>query len=152
MTDTIERSVLLDAPLDKVWDALSDHRRFGDWFKVALDQPFAAGQPSTGHITHAGYEHIRWTADIVEVEPPHRFSYRWHPFAIDPDRDYSAEPTTLVEFVLAKEGNGTRLTVNERGFNALPDERRQEAFKSHEGGWSEQMDNIRAYLAKVDTA
>ena len=152
MADSIERSALLDAPLDKVWAAISDHRRFGDWFKVALDQPFAAGQESTGHITHSGYEHIRWNADVVTLDAPHRFAFRWHPFAIDPERDYSAEPTTLVEFALASEGDRTRLTVTEHGFDALPDERRAEAFQAHEGGWTQQMENIRAYLARAETA
>lgn len=152
MADTIERTVLLDAPLGQAWRAIGDHRRFGDWFKVALDQPFEAGKTSTGHITHPGYEHIRWNAQVVEVSPPHRLAFRWHPFAIDPDTDYSDEPTTLVEFVLAEEGDGTRLTVTESGFDALPEQRRAEAYESNEGGWTQQMDNIRAYLEQNQDA
>lgn len=148
MADSIEQTILLDAPVDEVWQAISDHQRFGEWFRVALDQPFVAGQRSTGHITHAGYEHIRWNADVETVDPPRALVFRWHPYAIDPARDYSDEPTTRVEFRLQPEGNGTRVTVTESGFDALPDSRRDEAFRMNSSGWAAQADNLRDYLAR----
>ena len=145
--DRIEQSIPLPAPIDRVWRAISDHREFGTWFKVALDQPFAAGQPSTGHMTNEGYEHLRWNASVEAVEPPHRLAFRWHPYAIEPGRDYSSEPTTLVEFLLEPAGGGTLLRVIESGFDALPDSRRDEAFRMNSGGWAKQVENIRDYLA-----
>jgi uncharacterized protein YndB with AHSA1/START domain len=147
MTDSIRKSTHIAAPIDRVWRAISDHREFGTWFKVALDQPFEAGKPSTGHITHPGYEHIRWTADVVAVEPPHRLAFRWHPYAIDPAVDYSNEPTTLVEFRLAERDGGTDVEVVESGFDAIPPGRRDEAFRMNEHGWEQQMVNVRDYLA-----
>lgn len=145
--DRIEQSITLPAPIDRVWRAISDHREFGTWFKVALDQPFAAGQPSTGQMTNKGYEHVRWNASVEAIEPPHRFAFRWHPYAIEQDRDYSKEPTTLVEFLLEPDGDGTRLRVIESGFDALPKSRRDEAFRMNSGGWAKQVDNVRNYLA-----
>ena len=88
MTDTITKTTHVKAPIDRVWRAISDHQEFGTWFKVALDRPFQAGQTSTGKITHPGYEHVAWNAEIEAIEPNRRFALRWHPFAIDPDADY----------------------------------------------------------------
>ena len=103
------------------------------------------GRPSTGHITHKGYEHIKWTAEIVAIEPPSRLALRWHPYAIDPNVDYSKEPTTLVEFTLTERGGGTDVEVVESGFDAIPAGRRDEAFRMNSQGWAAQMKNIRDY-------
>ena len=146
MNDKIETETLINASIDRVWDAVGDHRRFGEWFKVVLDQPFVAGQKSTGHITHKGYEHVRWSADIVAVEPPRRLAFRWHPYAIEEGRDYSGEPTTLVEIVLEPSGEATRLRIVESGFDALPATRRDEAFRMNASGWDQQMVNVKAYV------
>jgi uncharacterized protein YndB with AHSA1/START domain len=145
MSDSIRKSTHINAPIDRVWRALSDHREFGEWFRVRLDQPFEAGKPSTGHITHPGYEHIKWNADIVAVEPERRLALRWHPYAIDPNADYSNEPTTLVEFTLSERDGGTDLEVVESGFDALPASRRDESFRMNSQGWEAQMTNIRNY-------
>src|ERR1044072_6058306 len=126
MTDSITRTVTLSAPQDRVWKALTDHEQFGAWFRVKLDGPFAAGESSTGHISHEGYEHLRWEAKVVALEPMRRFAFEWHPYAVDPAKDYSGEPPTLVEFVLEADGAGTRLTVTESGFDRIPGDRRDE--------------------------
>lgn len=146
MTDRIECETLINAPIERVWRAISDHREFGQWFRVALDQPFVAGHPSTGHITYPGYEHCRWNADVVAVEAPRLLSFRAHPHAVDPDVDYSSEPKTLVEFTLEPVGEATRLTVVESGFDAIPEHRRAEAFRMNEHGWALQVENVRAYI------
>lgn len=146
MTDAIHKSIALNAPVAQVWRALTDHREFGAWFRVALEQPFAVGQESTGHITHPGYEHLRWTAKVVAMEPERRFAFEWHPYAVDPAVDYSDEPPTLVEFLLEPAGQGTWLTLRESGFDRVPPHRREEAFRMNEGGWAAQMDNIRAHV------
>ncbi|MEA2998764.1 MAG: hypothetical protein QOK17_597 [Sphingomonadales bacterium] len=146
MTDRIEKSVEIAAPVERVWEALTDHEEFGQWFRVKLDQPFEPGVASTGHMTYPGYEHVRWTAWIERIEAPSRFSYRWHPYAIDPAVDYSSEPTTLVEFRLEPIPDGTRLTVTETGFDALPAVRRPDAIRMNESGWAAQMRNIAAHV------
>ena len=146
MSDRIEKHVELKAAPARVWRALTDHREFGEWFRVALEQPFAVGAESTGHITHPGYEHVRWTAQVVAMEPERRFAFTWRPYAIDPAVDYSAEPPTLVEFLLEPRGDGTRLTIIESGFDRIPAHRRDEALRMNEAGWAAQMDNIRAHV------
>jgi len=146
MSDRIERSVELKAPVERVWRALTDHEQFGQWFRVKLDGPFVVGQPSTGHITHPGYEHVRWKADVVRMEPPHVFAFTWHPYGIDQTVDYSAEQPTLVEFRVEPNGDGSRVTVVESGFDKVPAHRRDEAFRMNSQGWTAQVENIRTYV------
>lgn len=148
MADRIEKNVTLEAPVNRVWRALTDHLEFGDWFGVQLEGPFEAGKVARGRITHPGYEHVPWEANIEAMEPERRFAMTWHPYAIDPDKDYSGEDPTRVEFSLEKAGTGTELRVVESGFERVPEDRREEAYRMNEGGWAEQMRNIGAYLAR----
>ncbi len=83
------------------------------------------------------------------MEPEKLFSYNWHPYAIEPDVDYSKEPSTLVEFRLEKIENGTLLTVTESGFSKLPAERRSEAFRMNDRGWSQQLKDIQSHVEQT---
>lgn len=151
VTDRIEKSVELKAPISRVWRALADHREFGEWFGVKIDGPFVVGEVSRGHMTYPGYEHVRWEAVIQKMEPERLFSFMWpHPKSFeksDLPQDYSNEPRTVVEFHLEKTAAGTRLTVIESGFNKLPADRRTDAFRRNDGGWTQQLKNIEAYVA-----
>ena len=148
-TDRIEKQVTLKAPRSRVWRAVSDAGEFGQWFQMKLDAPFAPGTTVLGKLTVPGYEHVTVEMKIEAVTAETLFSYRWHPYAIDPKTDYSAEPMTLVEFRLAdakgKDG-GTELTITESGFDALPADRRAEAFRMNDGGWTGQVRNIEKYV------
>lgn len=146
MTDRIEKSVLLKAPVARVWRALTDHNEFGTWFRVKLDGPFVTGETSTGHITYPGYEHVQWQAKVVTMDEPRLFAFTWHPYAVDPAVDYSGETPTLVEFRLAPEAGGTRLDIVESGFDKVPAQRRAEAMRMNDGGWAEQVQNIKAHV------
>jgi uncharacterized protein YndB with AHSA1/START domain len=148
MADRIEKTVELNAPVERVWRALTDHEEFGEWFRVKLEAPFAPGEESRGRITHPGYEHVVWTARIVTMERPRLFSFNWRPYAIDPEVDYSAEEPTLVEFRLEPTAGGTRLTVTESGFDKVPAHRREEAFRMNERGWGQQVLNIKAHVER----
>lgn len=147
MTDRIEKTIELKAPIERVWRALADPAEFGAWFRVKLeDTAFRPGDISRGHMTYPGYEHLVWEARIVAMDRPSRFAFTWHPYAVDPDTDYSSEPPTLVEFRLEPLGSGTRLTVTESGFDALPESRREIALRMNDGGWSTQVKNIEAHV------
>lgn len=147
-TDRIERHILLKAPRSRVWHALADAESFGDWFGLALKgKRFVAGEYTQGNITYPGFEHLVFEAWVESMKPEHYFAFRWHPYAIDPKVDYSKEPTTLVEFTLEETRDGTLLRVVESGFDQIPVERRDEAYRMNSGGWSEQMENIEKYVA-----
>jgi uncharacterized protein YndB with AHSA1/START domain len=151
MNDRIEKRIALKAPVSRVWRALTDYREFGEWFRVRLEGPFAPGQVSRGYITHPGYEHVKWEAVIQKMDPERLFSFTWsHPKSLDKatySPDYSQEPTTLVEFSLEKTASGTLLVLTESGFDKLPSDRRLEAFRRNDGGWTQQMKNIETYVA-----
>ncbi len=148
----IEKRIELKAPIARVWRAITDYREFGEWFRVALEAPFAPGQTTRGRTLYPGYEHVIWEGAIQRMEPERLFSFTWaHPKSFDKatySPDYSGEPTTLVEFRLEKTPGGTLLTVTESGFENLPVDRRDEAFRRNEGGWTEQMKNIEKYVAE----
>lgn len=144
----IDRQIELKAPRSRVWQALTDYREFGSWFRVKMESPFVAGQVSEGQMTFPGYEHVRFQVTVVEVQPESRFSYRWHPYAVDPSYDYSSETPTLVEFTLEETPTGTLLKVCESGFENVPASRREEAFRMNEGGWKQQMENISLHVAR----
>ena len=144
--DTIRKQVELKAPPTRVWKALTDSQQFGTWFRVRMETPFIVGQKAFGQITHPGYEHIRFEVLVEEMRAQELFVLRWHPYGIDPKVDYSAEPMTRVEFRLEPLGSGTRLTLTESGFDGVPAHRRAEAFRMNDGGWTQQMENIRAHV------
>jgi uncharacterized protein YndB with AHSA1/START domain len=146
MNDRIEKRVELEASVSRVWRALTDHREFGEWFRVKLEGPFVPGQVSRGRITHPGYEHVTWQATVQKIEPERLFSFTWRPYAIDPNVDYSHEEPTLVEFKLAPTPGGTLLVITESGFDKVPGHRRAEAFRMNERGWTMQLENIARHV------
>ncbi len=145
-TDRIEKKILLRAPRSRVWRALTDAAEFGQWFQVKLATGFAVGERVTGRITHPGYEHVTLELVVERMEAEQLFSFRWHPYAVEPDVDYSQEPMTLVEFRLAAQAGGTLLTVVESGFDRVPAGRRDLALRMNSQGWSAQLDNIRRHV------
>jgi uncharacterized protein YndB with AHSA1/START domain len=143
-TDRIERSILIQAPRERVWRALANAEEFGTWFGANLKgQSFAPGQRARGPITFAGYEHLWFDVVVDRMDAPRLLSYRWHPYPMDPAVDYAKEQPTLVTFTLDEApGPATRLTVVESGFDQVPPERRTEAFRMNSQGWEAQMNNI----------
>ena len=148
-TDCITEKVLLRAQRTRVWNALANSEEFGLWFGVQGLGVFTPGATVRGKVTHKGYEHMTWEATIERMEPERLFSFRWHPYAVDPDVDYSGEPTTVVVFELEDAPNGTLLTVVESGFDGIPAARRAKAYEMHEQGWAGQMKSIAEYLVKA---
>lgn len=148
-TDRLEKRIELNAPPARVWQALTDYREFGSWFGVKLQSPFAPGKSTCGNISHPGYEHLVMEVVVQKMEPERLFSFNWHPYAIDPNVDYSKEPPTLVEFRLEPIARGTVLVVTESGFDSIPAARRKEAFRMNGNGWTQQIKNIQAHV--IDT-
>jgi uncharacterized protein YndB with AHSA1/START domain len=160
MPDKIEKSVLLNAPLARVWAAIANADQFGIWFGVSFEGPFVAGVKVRGKITptqvdedvakmQKPFEGTPFEFDVVAMEPMRAISFRWHPYAIEPGVDYSAEPKTLIRFELQETAEGTLLLITESGFDAIPLARRAKAFAANEGGWSHQSVLIGKYLARA---
>lgn len=158
MPDKIEKSVLLKAPLARVWAAIANADQFGTWFGVSFEGPFVAGATVHGKITptqvdedvakmQQPFEGTPFAFDVVAIEPMRAISFRWHPYAIEPGVDYSSEPKTLIRFELQEAEEGVLLSITESGFDAIPLARRAKAFAANEGGWSHQSVLIGKYLA-----
>jgi uncharacterized protein YndB with AHSA1/START domain len=157
-SDRIEKKIVLRATRERVWQAISDSRRFGVWFGVEFDGPFVEGSWLTGRISPTKVDPevarlqepargMRFSIKVEGVEPMERFSFSWHPFAIDPNHDYSKEPTTLVAFELRDADGGVLLTITESGFDQIPEARRMRAFEANDKGWAHQSRLIEKYLA-----
>jgi uncharacterized protein YndB with AHSA1/START domain len=159
VSDRIEKKVQLKAPREKVWRAIIDPRQFGSWFGVRFeDGPFEVGTLTVGRMTPTSvdpevaslqkpFEGMPFQIVVERIEEMARFAFRWHPFAAD-ESPAADEPTTLVEFALADCHLGTELTITESGFDALPDERRAEAYANNEGGWEHQAHLLAKYLER----
>ena len=144
MPDRIVKHIELKAPVSRVWRAITDHREFGQWFRVNIDGPFLVGQISTGQITYPGCEHMKWEAVVQKMEPERLFSFTWpHAHSLE-----KSAPRTLVEFRLEPTPTGTLLTITESGFDKFPPDLRLEAFRRNEGGWTEQLKNIESHVAQ----
>jgi len=156
-TDRIEKKILLHADPKRVWRALSDSTEFGTWFGMRFDGPFAPGAAMRGVIVpttvnaevasaQKPYEGIPFEILIEQMDPERIFSFRWHPGAVEPNIDYSAEPTTLVVFTMEEVANGVMLTITESGFDRIPLARRVKAFTANEQGWGMVVTLIAKYL------
>jgi uncharacterized protein YndB with AHSA1/START domain len=153
-TDRVEKKILLRASRSRVWRALTDAEQFGSWFGLALDGPFAAGRTITGKRRQSSVEpdfksqsERELEIAVESIEPERRFSFRWHPYAVDDQYDYSAEPMTLVVFTLEDAAEGIQLTVVESGFNAIG-QRGREAFGAHLEGWPIVLGWVDRYVAR----
>jgi uncharacterized protein YndB with AHSA1/START domain len=156
-TNCIVKTIVLKAPRERVWQAITDSRRFGVWFGVEIDGPFVVGQGATGCIMptqvdaevakqQESFRGVPWHAKVERIEPMTLFSFRWHPYAIDPTVDHSTEPMTLVTFELRDAEGGVLLTITESGFERLPAGRRAQALESNAIGWEHQTKLIEKYL------
>jgi uncharacterized protein YndB with AHSA1/START domain len=146
-TDRIEKQIVINAPRSRVWQAISDAGQFGEWFQVDMSGvEFRAGQPVHAKMTYPGHEGKPFEMVVDRIEPERLFSFRWHPYGIDPNIDYSNEPMTLIEFRLEEIEGSTKLTITESGFDRIPLARRAEAFRMNSEGWGMQLHNIEAYV------
>lgn len=159
-SDRIEKKILLRAPWKRIWSALTDSAQFGDWFGVQFNGPFLPGATMRGVLVgttvnpevakaQKKHEGLPFEIKIERMDPERLFSFRWHPFAIERDVDYSAEPTTLIEFVLEETPDGILLTVTESGFDGIPLARRAKAFEANEGGWGVMVKVLEGYLVQT---
>jgi uncharacterized protein YndB with AHSA1/START domain len=157
-TDRVEKKILIKAPRSRVWRAISDSKEFGHWFGVKFTDPFKPNTSIKGAIVGTAVDQQIYEAQqkhaglafefvIDRIEPERLFSFRWHPHAVDRNHDYSAEPMTLVEFILEAQGQETLLTVTESGFDQIPMARREQAFTANDGGWALVIGLVGKYLS-----
>lgn len=157
VTDRIQKQVLLNAPRERVWSAITDAAQFGVWFGAQFEGQFIAGETLKGKMvptrvdsevakSQEAYAGIEFEIVVERVDPMHAFAFRWHPY--EPDDDPASVPMTLVTFELQDAAEGTLLTITESGFDAVPLAKRAEAFNANEQGWTVQSRLIEKYLRR----
>jgi uncharacterized protein YndB with AHSA1/START domain len=145
---SIERQVLLRAPRSRVWNALTDVKKFCQWFGVnSADGVFAPGAKLRMGVSEEYGGHFNMV--VEQMQPEHLFSWRWHPGVREASVDYEKEPTTLVVFKLADAEGGTLLTITESGFDAISLARRARVFGQNNQGWDEQVKNLERYVSQA---
>jgi uncharacterized protein YndB with AHSA1/START domain len=132
----IRRSVVVAAAREKVWRVITQPEHFSKWFGGKIEFERLAVGEAIRFFEEA------YPGRIAAVEPPERFAFYW-----TAELGYDVE--TLVTFYLETVPEGTRVTVTETGFEALPADVRQIPFERNGKGWSIQMDNIAEYLETV---
>jgi len=159
MTDRIEKSAVLKAPLDRVWRAISDSAEFGVWFGMRVQAPFVEGVTVTAVMTptqldddvaaaQQQFAGVEFPLHIVAVTAPNYFAFRWNPLS---DSEF-AHLTTLVEFTLTEVDDGVLLRIVESGFDALPESHRGTAFADNSNGWATQLTLIGRYVTTAPWA
>lgn len=146
MQDSIEKSVWIDAPREKVWAALVDSGEFGAWFRARVEGPFETGRVVWLESTSEGHEGVRFWLRPVEAAAPRRFAFDWPAGDAPTHDDPDLSATNRVTFDLTEENGGTRLTVVEAGFATLPAEIAARKYPDNERGWEIQTANIKAHV------
>ena len=140
----IRRDTLIDAPVERVWELITRPEHVGRWFGDAgAEIDLRPG----GELVIRWADHGTTHGRVVSVQPHTRFSYRWAPFT-EPGGEAPVEGnSTLVEFTLEPDGDGTRLRVVESGFSSLAtsEDQRTKNHAGNTGGWRDELDELRRY-------
>jgi uncharacterized protein YndB with AHSA1/START domain len=137
VTEVATRNTIIAADRERVWRAITSPEQISQWFDGSMTWDFALAAGASITLSMNG-AHLG-TATIAAVEPPERFAFRWTPEPGNP-----AE--TLVTFLLESVAEGTRVTVTEAGFEALPDDVRQRRRDMNGKGWDIALTHLAAYL------
>lgn len=145
LADRIERTMVLPAQRQRVWEAVTKPEQLARWFGVVSDMDFRVG--GTIQFTWEN-EPCPYPGRIEVIEKPQRFAFRWPSYAVShPNVTFTTAPSTLVEITLEEHAEGTLLTLVESGFASLPEPvPAEEAKRSNFDGWQGCLNGLRAYL------
>ena len=137
MEDRIEQQITINAPLDRVWQLVTEP---GWWVPSTVVAP---RDLTPGHqVVRESEKWGRFPVEVVRVEPQTYVAFRWA--SQFPGKELSPGNATLVEFAVTPTDDAVQVTVTESGFTELdaPDAVREEAWKSNTDGWTEQLRSL----------
>ncbi|MDB5169359.1 MAG: Aha1 domain superfamily [Candidatus Saccharibacteria bacterium] len=141
--DSIEKVIVINAPQEKVYEAITSPERITSWFPSAIEGTLNVGDRPILDFGEHGKNQI-----YVESAKPHEyFAYRWIPGSRHFIGDVLSQPNTLVEFIIQEVENGTRVTLKETGFASLPAEVRDQKLAENTGGWDYMLNRLKELLA-----
>ncbi len=145
----IDRNITINAPVERVFRALTDANELSAWFQVRIEGPLTAGSEVWMTSTHPGHAGQRFKVRIAAIDPPSRMVWQWHPGEVDPNVDYTREPMTTVTFTLRPSNGGTEITVTESGFDAISLARRAKVYQDNSQGWTEVLVWLKNHAEKT---
>jgi uncharacterized protein YndB with AHSA1/START domain len=146
--DQIEREILIEAPVDVVWRAVTEPGQIVLWFSDAAEIDLRTG--GEGSLTWGEKATTTPTTvriSVETVERPRLFSFRWgYPEGAEAGKGNSM----LVEFTLMPEGEHTRLRVVESGLAELdwPEDQKATYAGEHVHGWETHLAELREYMRR----
>ena len=127
---TLERSIWINAPRERVWKAVSDPAQITQWFAPGTE--FSIKDNTIAILMNGAYVDVA----LIEVnDPPRELTTRSLPDRI-----------LATSYLLEEENNGTRFTVIETGFELLPEDQRKQRLEQDSGGWEMALENLKAYI------
>jgi uncharacterized protein YndB with AHSA1/START domain len=131
---TVERSIWIDAPRERVWQAVTDPDQLAQWF-----MPPAMGaqlkRDNAGEISVVMGPMTAAIALFETVDQPRKVTSRSLP-----------ERQLATTYMLDEENGGTRVTVTVSGFEALSEDARQERLAPIGMGWEKALANLKAHI------
>lgn len=131
--EAIRLERLLPAPVEEVFDALTDAARMAEWFSPVGGAEVEAEAVVGGRLRVVMVEgdvRIEHDGEFLEVLRPTRLSFTWR-------SRFTAGRATVVTIELSGDGEKTRLLLRH---DRLP----RDARASHEGGWGAILDRLSA--------
>ncbi len=139
--DSIEHTIVIPAPIERVWDAITIPEQMVEWFGTRVEIDLRVG----GMMVF-GWDDDLNVGRIKSINKPTEFVYQWRSYVSDLETPIDDLPTTQVCFTLESVDEGTRLTMKETGFAALPPDIYERAFSGNASGWTSEMDDLMVYL------
>jgi uncharacterized protein YndB with AHSA1/START domain len=139
---TVRRRIRIDAPVAKVWQAVTEPEHISRWFgRTVLT---GAGVGAAGTMTFPDDDVI--PLRVEEYDAPRRITYRWNnDDALGTRPDLLDETTsTVFTFTLDDLDGGTLLTVVESGFDRTSAPLAN--LESHRTGWDAELDKLVALV------
>jgi uncharacterized protein YndB with AHSA1/START domain len=136
--DRIERSIVINAPIDRVFRGVREDMLGKTVGELAADS----------HVVFDFGEWGRSSVHVIAFEPPNYVAYRWVPGTVF-EGDIYEKGSTLVEFFLKEVEGGTEFRLVESGFASLPTERFTEALENNTAGWEEELSNLVANVNEL---
>lgn len=154
-TDEIQKQILLKAPIERVWSAITETQKFGAWFGMKLKGDFCAGKITYGEMAmtqmndeiakmQEPFQGFPVELHVQDMKAPKTFSFKWHVYA--EGLPLNEMPMTLVTFNLEEKGGETFLTIVESGFDKLPPALKKQSFDGNSEGWAHQCKLLEAFL------
>jgi len=144
--DTITRDIVIKAPIERVFSALTEAEHLATWFAEGIDGGLEPGEQSLWDFGNYGRAKVL----MVAADRPNYVAYRWVPGGtVTFVGDLTTRPTTLCEFRLEEVDGGTKVSLVESGFLSLPQEEIEASFKDNDSGWEEMLPKLGAYAESL---